>query len=65
MARRGEMFWFHSVTVGDSVFIVRNKLHIIWKIVNYFLNTFEQIFLMSQSFDEKKNIFLKTKWSVT
>jgi hypothetical protein len=33
----GEMLWFHSVTIGDSVLCVRNKLHIIWKVVNYFL----------------------------
>ncbi len=31
----GEMLWFHSVTVGGSVLYVRNKLHIIEKVVNY------------------------------
>jgi hypothetical protein len=30
-----EMLWFHSVTVGGSVLCVRNKLHILWKVVNY------------------------------
>ena len=33
----GEMLWFHSVTVGGSVLSVRNKYHILWKVVNYFL----------------------------
>ncbi len=33
----GGMLWFHSVTVGGSVFCLRYKLHIIWKVVNYFL----------------------------
>ena len=33
----GEMLWFHSVTVGGSVLCVRNKYHILWKVVNYFL----------------------------
>jgi hypothetical protein len=32
-----EMLWFHSVTVDSSVLCVRNKLHIIWKVVNYFV----------------------------
>jgi hypothetical protein len=31
------MLWFHSVTIGGSVFCVRNELHIVWKLVNYFL----------------------------
>jgi hypothetical protein len=33
----GEMLWFHSVTVGGSVLCVRNKLHILWEVVNYVL----------------------------
>ncbi len=32
----GEMLWFQSVTVGGSVLCV-SKLHILWKVVNYFL----------------------------
>ena len=32
----GEILWFHSVTIGGSVLCVRNKLHIICKVVNYF-----------------------------
>ncbi len=31
VAQGGEIFWFHSVTVGGSVLCLRNKLHIIWK----------------------------------
>jgi hypothetical protein len=34
--RGGEILWFHSVTIGGSVLCVRNKLHIICKVVNYF-----------------------------
>jgi hypothetical protein len=37
VARGGEMLWFHSVTVGGSVLCIRNKYHILWKVVNYFL----------------------------
>jgi hypothetical protein len=41
----GEMLWFHSVTVGGSVLCLRNKLHILWKVVNYLKkNLIEQIF---------------------
>ncbi len=40
----GEMLRFHSLTVGGSVLCLRNKLHIIWKVVNFFLNKVEQIF---------------------
>ncbi len=32
----GETLWFHSVTIGGSVLCVRNELHIICKVVNYF-----------------------------
>jgi hypothetical protein len=32
----GEMLWFHTVTIGGSVLCVRNELHIVWKLVNYF-----------------------------
>jgi hypothetical protein len=32
----GEMLWFHSVTTGGSVFCVRKKLNILWKVVNSF-----------------------------
>ncbi len=32
----GEMLWFHSVTIGGSVFSERKKLHILWKVVNSF-----------------------------
>ncbi len=32
----GEILWFHSVTIGGIVLCVRNKLHIICKVVNYF-----------------------------
>ncbi len=67
VVRGGEMFWFHSVTVGGSVLCIRkNKLHIIWKVVNYFLRiklkNFSSSFTLS--FDEKKTNFCKTKWSV-
>ncbi len=34
--RGGEILGFHSVTTGGSVLCVRNKLHIICKVVNYF-----------------------------
>ncbi len=32
----GEILWFHSVTIGGSVLCVKNKLHIICKVVNNF-----------------------------
>ncbi len=35
VARGGEMYWFNSVTVGGSVLWGKNKLHILWKVVNY------------------------------
>ncbi len=36
VAQGGEMFWFHSVTVGGSVLCIRKILHILWKVVNSF-----------------------------
>jgi hypothetical protein len=33
VAGGGEMLWFHSVTVGGSVLSLRNKYHILWKVV--------------------------------
>jgi hypothetical protein len=35
-AAGGEILWFHSVTIGGSVLCVKNKLHIICKVVDYF-----------------------------
>ena len=34
----GEMFWFHSVTVGGSVLCLKIKLHITWKVVIFFIS---------------------------
>jgi hypothetical protein len=54
----GRDVWFHSVTVGGSVFNLRNKLNIIWKVVNCFLQI--KFFLnFTLSFDENKLIFVK------
>jgi hypothetical protein len=53
------MLWFHSVTVGGSV--LRNKLHNVWKLVNYFFKIkLSKVFSnFTQSFDEKEVIFVK------
>jgi hypothetical protein len=53
------MLWFHSVTVGGSVLSGRNKLHVIWKVVLYFLKIkFSKIFKFYIKLDEKKLIFV-------
>ena len=60
VARGGEMLWFHSVTVGGSVLCVRNKYHILWKVVNYFLkDKLRKILNFTLSFYERKLIFVK------
>jgi hypothetical protein len=35
----GKIVWLYSVTIGGSVLRVRNKLHIICKVVNFFLKS--------------------------
>jgi hypothetical protein len=47
------------VTVGGSVVIRRNKLHVMWKVVLYFYQIkFSQIFKFYTKLDEEKNKFL-------
>ncbi len=57
----GEMLWFHSVTIGGSVLWVRNELHIVWKLVNYFflIKLSKVFFIFTLSFDKKNLIFVK------
>ncbi len=51
----GEMIWFHYVTVGGSVLSVRNKLHVIWKVVKYvFKIKLSKFFKFYTKLDEKK-----------
>jgi hypothetical protein len=48
------------VTVGGSVLCLRNKYHILWKVVNYFLKDKLKFFLnFTLSFYERKLIFVK------
>ncbi len=61
----GEMLWFHSVTVGGSVLNVRNKLHIVWKVVNYLKKIkLIKFFKFYTKLWWKRTNFCKTKWSV-
>jgi hypothetical protein len=57
----GEMLWFQSMTVGGSVLRLRNKLHILCKVVNYFKKIKLSKFLsnFTPSFYERKLSFVK------
>jgi hypothetical protein len=57
----GEMLRFHSLTIGGSVLYVRNELHIVWKLVNYFFKIkLSKIFLfLHKALMKKKLIFVK------